>query len=275
MTMKRILPGVGYNVYETADGVSLVIDESLFKQAEPTHPYKVTATFPDSGSTVNMAVFVGQVFGKGPNQDLDQAREGKAWSVYEDNIRVRIGNTLTPVAGSVTYNSAFLDERNIGMTYNGTLDTLHDNVLYVEIKSESDSTTGFEARLHLKTVNDALTDYQAGIPNTDIIEGKDELKTENVWHDSPAAPTNPFEVQSVQFGNGTGNLTLTQKWNLYKNTHQRVGVYQVPVAYIRKVDDKWTVRQVLRSDIFFPYGLNTTTYYVGAHVDDFAGTCIS
>ena len=271
--MKRILPGAGYDVYETADGVSLVIDGTAFS-IEQTHPFKVqNAKFPTSGSTVNLKVFVGQVFGKGPNQDLDQARDGKAWSVYEDNIRVRIGSTLTPVAGSVTYDSAYLDERNIGMTYNGTLDTLHDNVLYVEIKSESDSPTGFEARLHLKSVMDAKADYDAGVPRTDFIEGKDELKTENVWHDSPVAPTNPFEVLDVQFGNGAGNLSLTQKWNLYKNTHQRVGVYQVPVAYIRKVDDKWTVRQVLRSDIFFPYGLNTTTYYIGSHVDDFHGTC--
>lgn len=274
--MKRLLPGVGYHLYETADGVSLVIDETIFKQEEQVHPYKVQAVeYPTTGSDIKFGVYIGNIFGIGTNHNAEAFIDGKAWTIDEDNLRVRIGTTLTAIPGSSTQNSAYLDERNIGMKYSATMSTIHTNVLYVEIKEDSDAALGFQARLEVKTIYDAAADYTTNPPDTDFIEGQDKLKTENTWHDSPAAPTNPFEIPSVQFGNGTGNIQLTQEFNLYSNKHKRKGVYQVPVAYFRLVGDNWVVRQVLRSDIFFPYGLNTKTYYVGAHVDDFTGTCIA
>lgn len=271
---KRLTSGVGYTLRETADTVSLSIDIPPFDPEAIPHPYKVQrASFPSTGSEISFAMYVGHIFGIGANKNPDVPTDGKAWSNDEDNIRVKIGNTLTAIPGSTTEDIDYLDERNIGMRYSGLLDSTHNNVLYVEVKSDSDA--GFEANLHLKTDVVAYADYDLTPPDTNIIEGKDLLKTENQWHDSPAAPTNPLTVDNVNIGTGPSQstLTLTQKWNLYKNTHKRIGVYQIPIAYIRMIDGKWKVRQVLRSDIFFPYGLNTTTYYVGSHVESFSAGC--
>jgi len=38
--MKRLVPGVGYDIYETGDAVSLVIDTA--QAADDSHPFKVT-----------------------------------------------------------------------------------------------------------------------------------------------------------------------------------------------------------------------------------------
>lgn len=273
--MKRILPGVGYDVYETADGVSLVIDGTAFR-IEQTHPYKVQGfTVPDTGTTATFGVYFGAIFGIGQNNDEDYSpvREGNAWSVQDDIFRVKIGNSISKILGPVTHDSNYLDDRNVGMKYSATLDTAHNNVLYVEVKADSNALNGFEARLELKTVVDAKGDYLLSLPRTEFIEGHDKVHQEDVWHTTPASPTNPFVVSSVSFGTQTGNISLHQKWNLYENEHKRMGIYQIPVAYMTYVDNKWKVRQVLRSDIFFPYGLNTKTFYVGSHVDDFIGTC--
>lgn len=243
---------------------------------EFVHPFKVTkVSIAEVSSTtvLTFRLFEGHVFGTDVPGSLEI--QPAAWTVgAETRCLVEDGGSITKIPGSSTLDDDYLDNRNVGMQYSVVLDTLHPNVLYVKIERDGTDPTKFVQKIRFNTsIIDAQDEATYGGRESSYVTGSDELETENLWHGGIAQPTNPIIVEDVTFGNGTGYLTLHQRWDLYSNYSQYEGVYQVPIATITNVAGTWVIRQILRSDIFFPYGLPQKSFYIDTHVDDFYGTC--
>ena len=260
---------------------SPMVEADVMPEPEYYHPFKVygrSVAEVGGNSEMTFKLFVGNVFGVGPNKKDDPAQTGKVWNAFEENLSAAIGTGVTELPGSaplVTPNPGYLDERNEGMRYKVTLDGNNDTLLYVEIDGDTDSQYGMTATVKCKDIETVKADYDADPPETDFISGTDTLKTENVWHGSPNPPTDPFIVSDVNVGTAPDqeDLSLNQRWDLYETKLKHIGKHIIPIAYIRQESGKWVVRQVLRSDIFFPFGVSQKTFYIDTHVADFYLGC--
>ena len=243
---------------------------------EFVHPYKVSkVSIAEVSSTtvLTFRLFEGHVFGT----DVPGSEEiqPSAWTVgAETRCKVEDGGSITKIPGSSTYDDDYLDERNVGMKYSVVLDTLHPNVLYVEIQRDGVDPTKFTQSIQFRTsIIDAQGEVTTAAREATYISGSDQLEEANVWHGGVTQPTNPLVIEDVTFGTGTGYISLNQRWDLYSNYSQYEGLYQVPIATITNVAGSWVIRQILRSDVFFPYGLPKKSFYIDTHVDDFSGGC--
>jgi len=231
------------------------------------HPFKVTnlgVEDTDAGSVFKFKLFVGHVFG------IRQTEAQQPWTTDVESIVVENGDLTATPDGIVS--PGILDERNTTTVYSANLDTTQVNILYVKIEREDPLNAVYTASVSLKTFAESQhpDDGPAGGCLYD-----EELLVGASGHESVGdTPTNHL-LPDLETEVGFYPFTLRQRMDKYVTMFSFHGSYRVPIATITLVGSQWVVRQLLRSDIFFPYGLPYQTCYVDTTVYEIDGGCVA
>lgn len=235
--------------------------EFISSPPEYFHPFKVTnmgIETGNEGTAFTFKVYEGHVFGVSHDEAYG------AWSAKNQPTRVEIGGSITETPAGIA-KPGILDNGNTTTVYSGTLSSSEENVLYVKlIRNPEFLGVYWIASLELATTADAATEY-----NTDLPQFEMAL--------SPASPSVKAVVdhtatQEVIFpGSGSDTYTFTIEETEYEFLREfsLVGTVQIPVATIELVGDNWVVTQILRSDIFFPHGLEYKVTTPAFQITDF------
>ena len=250
---------------------AVVVDASSIDIPEQDFPFRIH-NWSTSGDCVATRTFtfkcsVGHVFG------LRKDEAESPWSVELSQIEVDIGASLTesPV-GTVT--PGVLDERNKTTFYSGTADMTKTNVVYVKIVCSSLIANEWDVTLEMKTVEDAKADQALSPPKMSYIDEVHD--TGPLDHSGVAGPEATDSFSTTLYGAvDTYTINLNTEGHRYIVTAGYEGEFHVPIAYVTYESSKWKVRQLLRSDVFFGQGIQTTIKYIDSMVTDFnsSGGC--
>lgn len=250
---------------------SPMVEPDLSPQIDQTfsadHPFKITKVSlseVESGTTIVFKCSVGHVFGAKPRESAN------AWCIDQENdTAVRIDTDTITESPVATVSPEILDERNIGVNYVASLDSTQDNIIYVEL-SRASTADDWIPYLKIKTVTDAKADYDAAPLNmVKISEIRDNIEVEHL-----GGTYLGNTIVTVNLNGTLGNefvLNLEGLSEQFTVESAYVGTAQIPVAYVRKVDTVWNIRQILRSDIFFPFGTTYKVTYIDTGIETFTG----
>lgn len=236
------------------------ISEFVASPPEYFHPFKVTnlgIETGNEGTAFTFKVYEGHVFGISHDEGYGP------WSAKNQPTRVEIGSSITETPAGIA-KPGILDNGNTTTVYSGTLSSTEENVLYVKlIRNPAFLGVYWIASLELATTADAATEYNTDLP-----------KFENSLY--PPAPTEiavvdneaTLTVEGTGFSNNYNFIIQETEWEFLREFDLQ-GTVQIPVATIQLVGDKWEVTQILRSDIFFPHGLQYSVKTPAFEITDF------
>lgn len=206
-------------------------------------------------------------------------KDGKAhFCIHEGNVfaggelgpnlvTVDLG-TITPNYGSTTPDPLKVSNGNIGTTYSFPL-TTGSKILYVRIQRAT-ALDQFEIKMVAKDQTEMATE-QATSPAAFVATGETALGD---------ASHGGFPVSMVTSAGMCGvtyTLTVNQQGKKFRSNGAWVGTYTYPIAVFSKLGETAQAGQVLRSDIFFPYGRAASYEYIDTAVTQISleasGTC--
>lgn len=202
----------------------------------------------------------GRVFGA---TQYDGAGNLPAFSVAEDSYPVRFHSSVTATTelSSLPY-PGILDNSN-RYSLEATLASGEDTVIFVDIRRTSGAAP-WEVKLRVDG-REAAESLAATSPIACQSMGETFI--------GPTAIHNPFTSSLTAEGPLGTEFVITQGSVLYEGETAFVGSAQIPVAFIRPDGSgDYELRQILRSDIFFPYSANFCFQYIDTGVTDFQGS---
>jgi len=225
------------------------------------HPFKVTdlgVVTNDVGTFLNFTVYEGHIFG------ISHDEAYSPWSAKNQPTRVEIGTSITETPPGIA-KPGILDNGNTTTVYSGQLSGTEENVLYVKLKRNPDFVGVYWiASLELSTTAAAQTEYNADRPDfqmslspptPEVVAVVDHVATQEVIFPGSGSDTYTFTIEETE--------------ELHLREFSLEGTAQIPVATITSVSDKWVITQILRSDIFFPHGLEYKVKTPAFRISDF------
>lgn len=236
------------------------ISEFVASPPEYVHPFKVTnlgIETGNEGTAFTFKVYEGRVFG------LTDTEARIEWSVSEEITYVEIGASITENPPGIFKPGILLNENNTTV-FSGTLSSTETNMIYVKIAPGVEVSNVWTASLELKTLADALEEKNLGTIKTEMLTELPDGDISDVPFDVVLPPINDFDTIILQIiERQVGKRFFNFRWT---------GTFQIPVASVTLVGDKWVVRQILRSDIFFPHGSDYLIWGKNEQIQEFTGS---